>query len=53
MQTARHSTSSDIVAKDFLAPITSVHQVINGSFVLDTQLPRHASIQAKSPQLCQ
>jgi hypothetical protein len=37
-----------IVAKDFLAPITSVHQVINGSFVLDMQLPRHASVRAKS-----
>jgi hypothetical protein len=44
----RHSTSSDIVAKDFLAPITAVHQVINGSFALDTHLPRRASVQTKS-----
>jgi hypothetical protein len=42
-----------IVAKDFLAPITSVHQVVKGSFVLDAQLPRQASVQAKSLQLCQ
>jgi hypothetical protein len=31
-----------IVAKDFFAAITSAHQMINGSLILNAQLPRHA-----------
>ena len=31
-----------IIAKNLLTPITSAHQMINGSLILDAQLPRQA-----------
>jgi hypothetical protein len=33
-----------IVTKNFFAPITPVHQVINGVLILNTQLPRHRQL---------
>jgi hypothetical protein len=40
-----------VVAEAFLAPNTTAHQMVNGSLILDAQLPRHAHFPSRAEQI--